>query len=501
MPGTGSGTTTLIPSSVTTAGPGWSSQYSYTYDSMGNIATVSNGGNTTRYLYDSLKQLTREDNQAVGKSWVYIYDTGGNITSAKEYNYTTGTLGTVQSTISYSYTDSNWKDKLTSYAGSSITYDSIGNPLSYRGMTFTWDAGRQLASATSGGTTATYKYNSSGIRTSKTVGGTTTKYMLAGTQVVKAATGSDYVLYCYDESGSPVMFRTKSGSSYANYYYVKDLQGDIVAITNASGTKVVEYTYDAWGKVLTTTGSLASTIGATNPYRYRGYWFDTETGLYYLQSRYYDPQTGRFINADMLVSTGQGVLGSNMFAYCMNDPANLTDQLGLFPGIDLVLFDFYAMHIMTQIQCAMDYGFVMEISVECGDGRGRLDLYDPVHNVFYEVKSIGCVDGYDTDNQIDRYDISYIRDTKRNKDKLGKESIGKNPNKGMDSSIKGSFQYSIYDIEYKYYKPGLIVYDKKTNWESVKVLALCTVIASVGILSGGIEFGIVAGAAAVGAIY
>jgi hypothetical protein len=159
------------------------------------------------------------------------------------------------------------------------------------------------------------------------------------------------------------------------------------------------------------------------------------------------------------------------------------------------------MHIMTQIQCAMDYGFVMEISVECGDGRGRLDLYDPVHNVFYEVKSIGCVDGYDTDNQIDRYDISYIRDTKRNKDKLGKESIGKNPNKGMDSSIKGSFQYSIYDIEYKYYKPGLIVYDKKTNWESVKVLALCTVIASVGILSGGIEFGIVAGAAAVGAIY
>ena len=116
------------------------------------------------------------------------------------------------------------------------------------------------------------------------------------------------MLYYYDEYGAPVAFRNKTGSTYANYYYVKDLQGDIVAIANASGQKVVEYTYDAWGKVLTTTGSLASTIGASNPYRYRGYWYDTETGLYYLQSRYYDPTTGRFINADAVVSTNQGVL-------------------------------------------------------------------------------------------------------------------------------------------------------------------------------------------------
>ncbi len=330
MVGTRSNTTTLIPSSMTTSGPGWSSQYSYTYDSMGNIATVSHGGNTTRYLYDSLNQLTREDNQAAGKTWVYSYDAGGNITSAKEYNYTTGTFGTVLSTKTYTYGDSNWKDKLTSYEGTTISYDSIGNPLSYRGMTFTWQAGRQLASVTSGGTATTYAYNSSGIRISKTVGGTTTKYSLVGTQVAKATTGSDYVLYYYDENGSPVMFRSCTGGTSLDYYYVKDLQGDVVAITNAAGSKVVEYTYDAWGKILSTTGTLANTIGQSNPYRYRGYWFDTETGLYYLQSRYYDPQTGRFINADIMVSTGQGVLGSNMLAYCLNNPIRGIDSEGTF---------------------------------------------------------------------------------------------------------------------------------------------------------------------------
>ena len=98
------------------------------------------------------------------------------------------------------------------------------------------------------------------------------------------------------------------------------------------GTAVVQYTYDAWGKILTTTGSMASTLGVHNPLRYRGYVYDTETGLYYLQSRYYDPQMGRFINADALVSTGQGILGNNMFAYCLNDPVNYCDPTGNFAG-------------------------------------------------------------------------------------------------------------------------------------------------------------------------
>ena len=93
----------------------------------------------------------------------------------------------------------------------------------------------------------------------------TTEYSLYGSQVYKATTGSDLVMYFYDQNGAPVSFRAKSGGTYASYYYVKNLQGDIVAITNSSGVKVVEYTYDAWGKTLSTTGSLASTVGASNP--------------------------------------------------------------------------------------------------------------------------------------------------------------------------------------------------------------------------------------------
>ena len=100
-----------------------------------------------------------------------------------------------------------------------------------------------------------------------------------------------------------------------------------------SGTKVVEYTYDAWGKLISTTGTLASTLGADNPFRYRGYYYDTETGLYYLMTRYYDPEVCRFISADVYMSTGQGVLGGNMWAYCGNNPVVRYEVQGKFWGL------------------------------------------------------------------------------------------------------------------------------------------------------------------------
>ena len=95
-----------------------------------------------------------------------------------------------------------------------------------------------------------------------------------------------------------------------------------------SGVRVVEYIYDAWGKLISTTGTLATTLGADNPFRYRGYYYDTETGLYYLTTRYYDPEVCRFISADVYMSTGQGVLGGNMWAYCLNNPVNMIDVNG-----------------------------------------------------------------------------------------------------------------------------------------------------------------------------
>jgi len=112
------------------------------------------------------------------------------------------------------------------------------------------------------------------------------------------------------------------------YFYITNLQGDVVGILNSSGQVVVQYTYDAWGNLLSCTGTLATTIGTLNPLRYRGYVYDPETQLYYLQSRYYDPEIGRFLNADAFTSTGQGLLGNNMFAYCNNNPVGYEDASG-----------------------------------------------------------------------------------------------------------------------------------------------------------------------------
>lgn len=112
------------------------------------------------------------------------------------------------------------------------------------------------------------------------------------------------------------------------YLYVTNLQGDVVAILDNTGNPVVEYTYDAWGNLLSTSSSMEGHVVEYNPLRYRGYVYDTETELYYLQSRYYDPDIGRFINADSYVSTGQGILGNNMFAYCCNNPTGYKDDSG-----------------------------------------------------------------------------------------------------------------------------------------------------------------------------
>ena len=123
----------------------------------------------------------------------------------------------------------------------------------------------------------------------------------------------------------------KNGTTEAYYYYLFNAQGDIVGIIDVNGIQVVEYTYDAWGNILSVTGSLAGTIGQKNPLRYRGYYYDSETGFYYLLSRYYDPGIGRFINADgVIAGIGGNVLGYNMFAYCMNNPVNMIDSNGNF---------------------------------------------------------------------------------------------------------------------------------------------------------------------------
>ena len=113
----------------------------------------------------------------------------------------------------------------------------------------------------------------------------------------------------------------------STYYYVTNLQGDVVALLDASGNAVASYAYDPYGKVLSAEGTMAE----TNPLRYRGYYYDTGSGLYYLQSRYYDPAICRFINADGYASTGQGITGYNMFSYYNDNPISLCDSEGTVP--------------------------------------------------------------------------------------------------------------------------------------------------------------------------
>ncbi len=139
--------------------------------------------------------------------------------------------------------------------------------------------------------------------------------------------GSNTLRFTYDANGQPLSV-TYNGT---DYYYVTNIQGDVIGILDSTGNTVVTYTYNAWGNHVSTTGSMASTLGTHNPLRYRGYAYDNETKLYYLQSRYYNSEVGRFINADAFTATGQGILGNNMFAYCNNNPCSYIDSEGYSP--------------------------------------------------------------------------------------------------------------------------------------------------------------------------
>ncbi len=161
--------------------------------------------------------------------------------------------------------------------------------------------------------------------------------------------------YLYDESRSPVGFGLKypTETGWTNYYFAKNLQGDVTALYRSdasggsyTGTLVAKYAYDPFGQVLSVTNATGTAISATaanvanyNPFRYRGYYYDTESGFYYLQSRYYDPEICRFINADQYASTGQGFLGCNMFAYCNNNPINIEDSTGNYPTYATMIAD------------------------------------------------------------------------------------------------------------------------------------------------------------------
>ena len=328
--------------------------YSYTYDGVGNITSVrENGVLRAEYYYDSLGQLgqstyysDRYYSEGYGDNYEFTYDKSGNITQVVR-NYGVG--AEFSETKNYTYGNTTWGDLLTNFNGTVIPYDNIGNPSRWRNSSYIEWYGRQLSRLVStNGTTIGYSYNADGIRTGKyfydaegDINGTI-KYTLDGSTIVAENRLGTKIYYTYDDKGS-IMGMYYGGQ---NYIFSKNLQGDVIGIYNENRQLVAKYQYNAYGEITAITdasgvdvSSNSAHIANVNPFRYRGYYYDNETGFYYLQSRYYDPVVGRFLNADAYVSTGQGILGNNMFAYCNNNPVMCCDAKGETPALAIPLLE------------------------------------------------------------------------------------------------------------------------------------------------------------------
>ncbi|QVK19273.1 hypothetical protein KHQ81_06130 [Mycoplasmatota bacterium] len=298
----------------------------FTYDKNGNITSIYDyKTGTTNYYYDSLGQLIREDNPVANKTYVYDYDDYGNFSSKKIYAYTTAsTISTpLLNGSAWYYYGNKWKDQVVYRDGmlNGFEYDNSGNPTKINGATLTWE-GRQLVSYSIG---VSFKYNDQGIRTQKNFRGKITDYYVVGDKVIyEKSSDNKIIYYTYDVDGKIIGFNYNDN----DYFYARNLFGDIIEIRDINGNLKVEYEYDAWGNIVKKADYSGINLGNINPYRYRGYRYDEETGWYYLNSRYYNPEIGRFINADGIIGETGEILSHNMYAYCANNPVMRIDPSG-----------------------------------------------------------------------------------------------------------------------------------------------------------------------------
>ena len=314
--------------------------WSYEYDNVGNITKITSGTKVITYQYDELNQLIRENNGVLGITVLYAYDAGGNMTSRKTYAYTEGTVSTVQTQDLFTYRTDGWKDRLLSWNGKSYAYDAGGNPTVLRGMALTWGEGRRLKRIAATAGEVTFAYDSDGKRVRKTSGGNDTTYYYNGnvlSGLVKKAskdagttgTGTT-VQFVYDTQGKPFMLRMNGKT---DYFYLYNGLGDITGLVDSSNQVVVRYQYNSWGKVTSTQDTSGVSLATLNPFCYRKYVYDPETGLYCLGSRYYDPEVGRFVNADdtdVIFAKPQELYHKNLYVYCDNNPVVRRDLQGYF---------------------------------------------------------------------------------------------------------------------------------------------------------------------------
>ena len=414
-----------------------SRSFDYTYDAAGNIQTVTTGGTNVpaaaaskAYTYDAQGQLATETDGSVSRA--YAYDTVGNIRSVT-------TDGAVIK--SFGYTNPSWPDLLTSvtvggttkdilYEGQTQTSDvpSSGNPVTYyngKDYSFTWTKGRQLASATVDGKQVSYAYDMAGVRSSKQVGDTTYTYTTLSGKVMRQTWGDNNALeFVYDDGNQPFAVIYKHGQTTELYYYVLNAQGDVIALLNANGTLAASYNYGAWGNC-TVYDSSDAAIGDLNPLRYRGYYYDAETGFYYLQSRYYDPAICRFINADGLFT--DGFIGANLFAYCANNPVNTTDPTGNFAitaTVALITFGVALVATAFAVGISSSPGFQGAVEGLCESvGSVAEQIKEKLTNSFSKIKK---PPNYRKDTEVHHIVAQHARGAERTKQILIDTGIGIN---------------------------------------------------------------------------
>lgn len=406
-------------------------EYAYDYDSDGNIIRISlkeeeDGFVETEtlvsYLYDEAGQLVRENNAFIDKTIVLSYDKGGNINSRTEYEYTESeVLGEpLESGDIFTY-DSVWKDKLVKYNNTQINYDEIGNPLNgvvsnisgdLLEQNYTWE-GRQLKTITTQDAVFEHHYDSDGYLSERiqydSDGEKEAVYRyfwndekLSGYAIYGENNTCAYIIkILYDNNNSPIGFSYKSNDDGRDglCLYRKNLQNDIVAVCKPTGETIVEYTYDAWGRptVSCPGSSLSEILSATfmtifNPLTYRGYFYDVQSGLYYMHSRFYNPSYGRFINTDAIdvfSETNVSVLQANLFAYCNNNPVMNVDFSGEFVSeaalasiaLALKLFELFFIFLV----CILVFYIVKSIV----DTAPIPDFYNPFQKLREILNQIG----------------------------------------------------------------------------------------------------------------
>lgn len=283
----------------------------YTTDKLGRVTGIADSkfGNHS-YEYDFRGFLVKDGNTA------YEYDANGNVTK----------IG--NTVLEY---DSVVKDKLVKVGGKVVAYDA-NNPLvptSYDGNTYTFE-GRRLARIQKGGKDIDYTYNDQGLRIKKNVteNGTSleTRFFYDGAKLITEITPEHRLDFLYDENDRLYGFVF---DKTAMYFYVRDTLENILGIIDKNGNLVVQYAYNAWGKIQSITGTLATTVGEYNPFRYKGYHFDSDTGMYYCHTRYYVPDWCRWLCADGVIGLDPfGLFDQNLYCYCGNDPVNYFDPTG-----------------------------------------------------------------------------------------------------------------------------------------------------------------------------